>query len=680
MKTISKLLTIACWIGALTVPALAQFTPSQDAFTESSKPTINFGAATTLGVENSALAIQTTYIQFDLSSIPAGFTGSNVAKATLKLYVNTVGTAGSLNVDFINGTWSEKTLDANNAPALGSSIASSIPLAPTNKNDYLLIDVSSAVEAWLNGTQINDGIALVANSPLASTFDSKENTAQGHPPELDIVFNGAITGVDTAPGSGLTGGGAIGTLDMSLLKTCNSSQVLQWNGSSWACSNAGTGTVTGVTAGSGLTGGGTGGNVTLNLDTTKVPLLNTSNTFTGAQNINGPVGIGTTTPTTTLDVKGNNSVFTMLVESPSNFGTWLNLSNTSSGARQWSIISTASTNGEGAGNLAFFTNDTSRTIFMHSNLRVDSTLEVSGVNNAVAIVATGPNAPAGSGHPGSDGIRTFAGNGDPNNLTFGGNGIVAVGGKAGGSGGAGGSGIDALGGSDNGTDTVPSAGGFFTGGAASNCAGINCGGDGINASPGLNGSLSVVDGYAGNFNGDINVSGTIFAGGKDFRIDHPLDPANKYLLHASVESSEMMNIYTGNVTTDAGGEATVQLPDWFEVLNTDFRYQLTVIGVFAQAIVAREIENHQFAIRTSLPNVKVSWQVTGVRQDAFAKAHPLLVEQEKDPRVRGYYLHPELYGATDEKQIEWVRHPEMMRRMKEIRAKQLVNGWGDQNP
>ena len=78
---------------------------------------------------------------------------------------------------------------------------------------------------------------------------------------------------------------------------------------------------------------------------------------------------------------------------------------------------------------------------------------------------------------------------------------------------------------------------------------------------------------------------------KDFKIDHPLDPANKYLLHASVESSEMMNIYTGNVTTDGQGEAMVHLPDWFEVLNTDFRYQLTVIGQFAQAIVAREIQN-----------------------------------------------------------------------------------------
>jgi hypothetical protein len=152
---------------------------------------------------------------------------------------------------------------------------------------------------------------------------------------------------------------------------------------------------------------------------------------------------------------------------------------------------------------------------------------------------------------------------------------------------------------------------------------------------------------------------------KDFKIDHPLDPANKYLYHASVESSEMKNIYDGIVTTDAQGDASVQLPEWFEMLNGNFRYQLTVIGQFAQAVIASEIANHQFSIKTDKPNVKVSWQVTGIRQDAFARAHPLTVEQQKDARERGYYIHPELYGASEEKQVEWARHPEMMKQLKQ---------------
>ncbi len=91
------------------------------------------------------------------------------------------------------------------------------------------------------------------------------------------------------------------------------------------------------------------------------------------------------------------------------------------------------------------------------------------------------------------------------------------------------------------------------------------------------------------------------------------------------------------------------------------------VGQFAQAIVASEIANHRFQIKSSVPNVKVSWLVTGVRQDAYAKAHPLIVEQEKEARLRGFYIHPELHGAPPEKQLEWARHPELMKRIKDHR-------------
>jgi len=126
----------------------------------------------------------------------------------------------------------------------------------------------------------------------------------------------------------------------------------------------------------------------------------------------------------------------------------------------------------------------------------------------------------------------------------------------------------------------------------------------------------------------------------------------------------MMNIYTGNVTTDSQGNAEVQLPEWFETINTDFRYQLTVIGQFAQAIVSQRVSGNRFAIKTDKPSVDVSWQITAVRQDAFAKAHPLVVEVPKNARERGFYLHPELYGATAEKGIAWSHHPDTMRRLK----------------
>jgi hypothetical protein len=107
----------------------------------------------------------------------------------------------------------------------------------------------------------------------------------------------------------------------------------------------------------------------------------------------------------------------------------------------------------------------------------------------------------------------------------------------------------------------------------------------------------------------------------------------------------MMNIYNGNVVTDAEGEAVVELPDYFEALNRDPRYQLTVIGSFAVVQIAQKIENNRFVIRTSEPNVEVSWQVTGIRQDAFAAAHPVVVEEEKNAAERGRYLHPVEHGV-----------------------------------
>jgi len=172
-------------------------------------------------------------------------------------------------------------------------------------------------------------------------------------------------------------------------------------------------------------------------------------------------------------------------------------------------------------------------------------------------------------------------------------------------------------------------------------------------------------GLSGFFNGNVEVLGNLSKGGGSFKIDHPLDPANKYLYHSFVESPDMMNIYNGNVTTDAQGNAIVRLPDWFEVLNRDFRYQLTVIGQFAQAIVASEIADRQFSIKTDKPGVKVSWQVTGIRQDAWANAHRIPVEVLKPEQERGFYLHPELFGVPAEKSIASHRHPDVQKLAKE---------------
>jgi hypothetical protein len=144
-------------------------------------------------------------------------------------------------------------------------------------------------------------------------------------------------------------------------------------------------------------------------------------------------------------------------------------------------------------------------------------------------------------------------------------------------------------------------------------------------------------------NGDVNISGTLTKGGGSFKIDHPLDPANKYLYHSFVESPDMMNIYNGVIVLDKRGKAVVQLPDYFEALNQDFRYQLTAIGAPGPNLyVAGEIKGNKFVIAGGKPGAKVSWQVTGIRHDAYAEAHRIKVEEDKGDK-RGTYIHPELF-------------------------------------
>jgi hypothetical protein len=485
----------------------------------------------------------------------------------------------------------------------------------------------------------------------------------------------------------------------------------------------GKGTITGVTPGSGLLGGGTTGTVTLNLDTTKIPLLTGSNNFTAPQDFKANVGVGiapSATGYTPLTVGGT-----------TNFGTWMAISNTSAGGHTWNLISAGSGNAEGAGNLGITDLTGKSTIWLEGNtntanlnatgnlggatLVVTSTagasiidadgfgqnngaltpglrfgggssgegiasnrasglnafglqlfteftprvsilqngqvgmglsnpnaqLEVLATTNAYAAIAGyGGAAANGSGQDGGAALYGLGGNGDLNSSNaFGNNGVFAEGGIGGGTDGDGGV--------------------FFGGNFSAN-------GDGIFSSSGSANS------WAGFFQGNVGINGVLSGGAVSFKIDHPTDPANKYLSHSAVESPDMLNIYNGNVVTDENGDAVVALPEWFESLNRDFRYQLTVIGQFAQAIVGSEVANHQFTIRTDKPGVKVSWQVTGIRQDAWANAHRTPVEEQKNTLERGHYLSPELFGAGEEAGIEWARHPEIMKRAKVARGKQAL--------
>jgi hypothetical protein len=152
---------------------------------------------------------------------------------------------------------------------------------------------------------------------------------------------------------------------------------------------------------------------------------------------------------------------------------------------------------------------------------------------------------------------------------------------------------------------------------------------------------------AGRFIGNVDVVGNLSKSGGTFKIDHPADPANKYLIHSFVESPDMMNVYNGNTTTGANGEIIVQLPTYFEAENKDFRYQLTVVGKDARVFVMTKIANNQFAIKTSEPYTEVSWQVTGIRNDAWANANRVVPEVQKTVEEKGKYLHPQLFNSEN---------------------------------
>ena len=153
--------------------------------------------------------------------------------------------------------------------------------------------------------------------------------------------------------------------------------------------------------------------------------------------------------------------------------------------------------------------------------------------------------------------------------------------------------------------------------------------------------------YAGYFNGNLSATGA-----KTFQIDHPLDPENSYLNHYSAEGPEPLNVYRGTAVLKATGAAQVQLPAYFEAINRDFSYQLTAIGAAMPNLhVAGEIQNNSFTIAGGKAGGKVSWEVKGVRNDAFMRQHGAPVEQPKSPEERGKYLYPELFGAPQARAV-----------------------------
>jgi hypothetical protein len=496
---------------------------------------------------------------------------------------------------------------------------------------------------------------------------------------------GTLTGVTTASGSGLAGGGTSGTLNLGLTNTCSAKQILQWNGTAWACSAAGTGTITGVTTanGSGLAGGGGSGSLNLSLTTscssgqtlawngsawacktaggsgtvTSVGLSAPSNDFVvGGSPITGSGTLGlawnvapTSTNTTNAIVKRDstgsfNATNISATSAVTTFGLVVNGNALFNGKAAFSgnasfgnISATgAITSGSLGVNGAAFGNVTT------TGTTATGTLGVNG--NAVfgGIVGIGTNFPQ---------VELNLDQGDNAN-----NDALLIGNYN--------KGLQLR---DTGTavDLESFAVPLYVNGFTQSNTYLNPSGGNVvigSANPNSLYSLTVsqnpANGYYGaQVWGRLSVEGDFTATGlKQFRIDHPLDPKNKYLHHSVIESSEVLNQYSGNTLLDGNGEARIEFPEWFAAINTDFRYQLTAIGApGANLYVAEEITDRSFRIAGGKPGTKVSWQVTARRNDAYMRAHPYVVEKDKPEGERGFYTDPELYGAPKEQGIRYAQ-------------------------
>jgi hypothetical protein len=156
--------------------------------------------------------------------------------------------------------------------------------------------------------------------------------------------------------------------------------------------------------------------------------------------------------------------------------------------------------------------------------------------------------------------------------------------------------------------------------------------------------------------GTVTVAGSlkVAGGSKQFVIDHPLDPENRYLHHAAVEAPALKTFYDGTVTIDETGQARVTLPAWFSALNSDLCYSLTSLGGPAPDLhVAQEFDGEGFTIGGGRPGARACWQVTGVRQDRSAMAAPLIVEEDKEPENVGRFVDPAAFGHEPSDNVAW---------------------------
>jgi hypothetical protein len=122
----------------------------------------------------------------------------------------------------------------------------------------------------------------------------------------------------------------------------------------------------------------------------------------------------------------------------------------------------------------------------------------------------------------------------------------------------------------------------------------------------------------------LHVVGSFTAtGAKNFEIDHPLKKGKK-LVHASLEGPEAGVYYRGEGRLQKG-KAVVNLPDYFEALvrKENRTVQLTAQGVEPYLLSCSKIEGGKFTVHGAKADGEFYWEVKAVRADI----EPLTVEK-----------------------------------------------------
>jgi acid phosphatase type 7 len=159
------------------------FTPVADSYVDAGNPTVNNGLSTNLKVDASPDI--RSYIRFDVSGL-----SNPITSATLKIWATSNNSQGIRALGVADNTWGETTINYNNAPPLGSLLASS---GAVTTGTWVTLNVTSYITG--NGT-----FSFGVNTPSSASSNLASRQSGANAPQL-VINHGGSTPTTTPGGS-----------------------------------------------------------------------------------------------------------------------------------------------------------------------------------------------------------------------------------------------------------------------------------------------------------------------------------------------------------------------------------------------------------------------------------------------------------------------------------------------